>query len=71
MEIANEKIAIGKYLTADQCAARYGFSVRHWFRMVDGGKAPRPTKFNRLCRWPITQLEEWESRGCQKIVRAT
>ncbi len=28
------------FLDADGCAARYVFSRRHWFRLVDSGRAP-------------------------------
>lgn len=56
-----------KYLDSDQCGARYGFSGRHWQRLVDMGKAPKPTRFGRLVRWPIPTLEDWEQAGCPKI----
>lgn len=58
-----------KYLAADQCAARYGFSTRHWWRQVDGGKAPQPTRFGRCVRWSIDQLEKWELDGCPPVTR--
>ena len=29
-----------KYLNAVACGARYGFSPRHWMRLVDAGRAP-------------------------------
>jgi len=57
-----------RYLDADQCAARYGFSSRHWQRLVDLGKAPQPTRFGRLVRWPIPKLEEWELSGCPRCL---
>ncbi len=57
------------YLSASDCANRYQFSVRHWLRLVDGGKAPRPTRFGRLVRWSVQSLQEWESTGCGRIDR--
>ena len=54
-----------KYLDVQGCSARYGFSDRHWFRLVDAGKAPPPTRFGRLVRWNVAVLEEWEAGGCQ------
>lgn len=56
-----------QYLTAKACSQRYGFSVRHWIRMVDASKAPRPVRFGRLTRWSIHTLEEWESQGCPRV----
>lgn len=53
-----------KYLDAKGCSFRYDFSVRHWFRLVDAGKAPPPTRFGRLVRWNLSALEKWESDGC-------
>jgi predicted DNA-binding transcriptional regulator AlpA len=57
------------YLSAEQCSERYAFSKRHWLRLVDGGKAPRPTRFGRLVRWSVQSLQEWESTGCGRIDR--
>jgi predicted DNA-binding transcriptional regulator AlpA len=58
------------YLDAKACAIRYGFSVRHWLRLVDAGKAPLPVRFGRLTRWSLQAIEAWECAGC-KAVRAT
>ena len=56
-----------RYLDADGCAGRYRFSQRHWFRLVDSGRAPQPTRFGRLCRWSLSSLEEWEANGCRPV----
>lgn len=56
-----------KFLSGRQCAERYGFSERHWQRLVDSGKAPTGTKFNRLVRWSIDSLRDWERNGCQPV----
>lgn len=56
-----------RYCDAADCAARYGFSRRHWLRLVDRGRAPQPTRFGRLCRWSLTTLEAWERGGCRPI----
>ena len=53
-----------QYLDAQGCSSRYGFSDRHWFRLVDMGKAPPPTRFGRLVRWNVAVLKEWEAAGC-------
>jgi predicted DNA-binding transcriptional regulator AlpA len=56
--------APAKYLDMQGCSSRYGFSDRHWIRLVDAGKAPPPTRFGRLVRWNIASIEEWEAAGC-------
>ena len=56
-----------RYCDADGCAIRYGFSRRHWMRLVDSGRAPQPTRFGRLVRWSIVMLTEWEADGCRPI----
>lgn len=60
-----------RYLNADGCAVRYGFSRRHWFRLVDSGRAPQPTHFGRLVRWSLDSLSEWEAGGCKPIRAVT
>ena len=56
-----------RYLDADGCAVRYGFSRRHWFRLVDSKRAPQSTRFGRLVRWSLESLSEWEAGGCKPI----
>ena len=58
-----------QFLTAKACSQRYGFSARHFLRLVDAGKAPRPTRFGRLTRWSLKSLEEWEAAGCGRCDR--
>jgi predicted DNA-binding transcriptional regulator AlpA len=58
-----------EYLDAPQCGERFGFSARHWIRLVDSGRAPKAVKFGRLSRWSIRTLEEWEATGCPHIER--
>lgn len=57
-----------KYLKAKEVAERYGFSQRHWYRMVERKDAPAPTRFGGLSRWRIEDLEEWEANDCQPLV---
>lgn len=66
----SEDVATSReYLDAPQCGERFGFSARHWVRLVDSGRAPRAVRFGRLCRWSIRTLEEWETAGCPRCVR--
>ena len=53
-----------RYLDTKGCGARYGFSSRHWLRLVDSGRAPQPVRFGRLVRWSVAALESWEAAGC-------
>jgi predicted DNA-binding transcriptional regulator AlpA len=65
-----EAARAARYEAALACAQRYGFSVRHWLRLVDAGKAPQPVRFGRLTRWSVQTLEEWESQGCPRVGRS-
>ena len=58
-----------QYLTAKACSQRYGFSVRHWLRLVDASKAPQPVRFGRLTRWSVKSLVDWELNGCPRCDR--
>jgi len=55
------------FCNATACGERYGFSSRHWKRLVDAGRAPQPIRFGRLLRWNLATLEQWESNGCPRI----
>ena len=57
------------YIDARQCADRYGFSARHWARLVDSGRAPQAVRFGRLTRWSVQTLAAWEASGCPPIRR--
>jgi len=58
-----------RYLASKACGDRYGFSKRHWLRLVEAGKAPQPTRFGRVVRWSIADLKQWEAAGCQPSSR--
>ncbi|MCY2968092.1 MAG: hypothetical protein NT069_31420 [Planctomycetota bacterium] len=42
-------------------------SERHIWRMADRGLMPRPRKLGALCRWPLTELEDWIAAGCPRV----
>jgi len=54
-----------QFLTAQECGQRYGFSVRHWHRLVHDGCVPDPIKFGRLVRWSLRDLQDWETQCCR------
>lgn len=39
-------------------------SIRHIYRMADGGRMPRPLKLGSLVRWRRGELEAWIAAGC-------
>ncbi|MDY0165274.1 MAG: hypothetical protein RBS80_01940 [Thermoguttaceae bacterium] len=53
------------YLTAKDCAERYAVSVRHWWRMNDAGRVPRPVRFGNAVRWSLASLRDWEDDNCR------
>lgn len=59
--------AVPQFIDAEGCGARYRFSVAHWRRLVDAGKAPQPTRFGHLVRWSLRALDEWDAAGCPPI----
>lgn len=63
---ADAATAATKFIDARACAARYSCSWRHWLRLVDAGRAPRPIRFGRLVRWSVADLDRWESDGCPR-----
>ena len=54
------------FVDVDAIAERYQISARHWHRMVAAGKCPKPLRLNRLVRWRLSDLEEWEAAGCPR-----
>lgn len=63
----SEPTSATMFLDAEACGVRYGFSARHWYRLVDAGRAPSPLRFGRLVRWSIRALESWEADGCPSM----
>jgi len=47
-----------------------GCSVRHVFRMADGGRMPKPVRLGSLVRWRRAEVLEWIANGCQPILSA-
>lgn len=47
-----------------------GCSVRHVYRLSDGGKMPKPVRLGGLVRWRLDGpggLKEWISEGCPAV----
>ena len=45
-------------------ACRYKTSVRHIYRLADGGRMPWGVKLGHLRRWSHREVEVWEAGGC-------
>lgn len=52
-------------------AALCACSVRHVYRMADGGRMPRPVKLGALVRWRREELLDWIVAGCPPCRRGT
>jgi excisionase family DNA binding protein len=48
-------------------AGLLGCSVRHVYRMADGGRMPPPLKLGALVRWRRAELERWLDQGCPAV----
>lgn len=44
-------------------------SVRHIYRLSDGGRMPAPVKLGALVRWRAVQIQEWIAAGCPTVRR--
>ena len=53
-----------KLLDVQAVARMLSCSVRHVYRLADGGKMPRPMKLGALVRWSESTLEDWIATGC-------
>lgn len=54
-------------LDAKAAAAMTAVSVRHWFRLSDGGDAPAPRRLGRAVRWSRRELLAWVNAGCPHV----
>jgi excisionase family DNA binding protein len=59
--------AVPTALNVKQVAAMLGVSVRHVYRMTDGGLMPRPIKLGGLNRWSRKEIEDWFQAGARPI----
>jgi excisionase family DNA binding protein len=57
----------GRLLSVESVAQMLSVSVRHVWRLADGGKMPRPIKLGASVRWDRQSLEKWIATGCPPI----
>lgn len=50
----------GKFLTVNDVAKRYGFSIATILRKAKSGEMPQGMKIGRSRRWSIAELEDFE-----------
>jgi predicted DNA-binding transcriptional regulator AlpA len=46
-------------------AAMLGCSVRHVYRLADGGLMPPPRRLSALVRWSRQEILDWIAGGCR------
>ena len=51
-------------LSAGQVAEILGCSIRHVYRLADGGRMPSPLRLGALVRWSRASIERWIAEGC-------
>jgi excisionase family DNA binding protein len=54
-------------LNVKQVASVLNVSVRHVYRMADGGLMPKPLKLGGLNRWHRRAIDEWLAGGARAI----
>jgi predicted DNA-binding transcriptional regulator AlpA len=50
-----------KYFTAEQCAVRFGISLRQFKNLVALRELPKPVTFGGSVRWSLRSLEKFDS----------
>jgi excisionase family DNA binding protein len=48
-------------------AGLLGCSVRHVYRLADGGQMPTPVRLGALVRWPRQVIADWIAAGCPTV----
>ena len=51
-------------VTAEQAAAAFQVSPRHWASLVSRGLAPAPIRLSGSVRWNSRELAAWADAGC-------
>lgn len=49
---------------AEDAAALFGVSTRHFRRLVSCERAPRPIQLGAATRWRVDDLRAWAAGGC-------
>jgi excisionase family DNA binding protein len=51
-------------INAEELARIMDVSERTLWRLLSGGKLPRPVRIGRNTRWRLAEVMEWIERGC-------
>ncbi|NLW85441.1 MAG: helix-turn-helix domain-containing protein [Planctomycetes bacterium] len=55
---------VSALLTVEEVSMMLNCSIRHVYRLADGGRMPRPVKLGNLNRWSKKDLQSWIDDGC-------
>jgi prophage regulatory protein len=58
-------------LNVHAVAAMLACSWRHVYRLSDAGRMPPPVKLGGLVRWSRRAVEEWLTKGCPHVRKAS
>lgn len=53
-----------KLINAEELAQLMQISERTLWRLLSGGKVPKPVRIGRSTRWRLAEVTEWIERGC-------
>lgn len=56
--------ATPKLINAEELAKLMDVSERTLWRLLSGGKVPKPVRIGRSTRWRLAEVTEWIDRGC-------
>jgi excisionase family DNA binding protein len=65
-----DSAALPALLDVRAVARLLGCSIRHVYRLADGGRMPAPLKLGALVRWQRTGpngVETWIAEGCRPV----
>lgn len=51
-------------IDAEGLARMMDVSERTLWRLLSGGKVPRPVRIGRNTRWRLAEVTEWIAKGC-------
>ena len=56
--------AAPRLINAEELATMMQISERTLWRLLSGGKVPKPVRIGRNTRWRLAEVTEWIDRGC-------
>lgn len=59
-----ETVTTPQLITAEELAKLMQVSERTLWRLLSGGKLPKPVRIGRSTRWRLAEVNDWIERGC-------